>query len=116
MNIQQAKAHNDKITEQIKKLQNEYMVRLRIRIIERSGDHRENIEDKETDYMKQSQADVLYKDYRALYPNTKTHFILVEPIEDVKRVVRVTLPTRDDSERDPPVGVATPDIDPFAEV
>lgn len=117
MNKQQAQSHNQKIHEQIKKLQDEFVTRLRIQVVERhEGGRREIVEDITTDYVRRAQYNTLYKDYRASYPNDKTHFILIEPLEDIKRKVRVVLPTRSDSEREPPTGMQAPDIDPFAQV
>ena len=117
MNFEQAQAHNEKITEQIKKLQGEYVTKLHVLVVERlERGGRNVIEDFQTEYVKANSTDIYYKDYRSQYTDTKKFFVIVEPVENVKRKVQVALPTRTDTDREPPSGMKTPEgIDPFAE-
>jgi hypothetical protein len=115
MNYTQAKTHNNKINEQIKALQGEYLTRCKVRVIERMKDgKRVIILTKDTDYVKMSQYKDTYKDYRAMYPDEKRYFIVIDPIEDEKRSVQVRLPRRTDDDREPNVGLPDPGGDPFA--
>jgi hypothetical protein len=63
---------------------------------------------KDTDYVKMSQYKDTYKDYRAMYPDEKRYFIIIDPIEDEKRSVQVRLPRRTDDDREPNVGLPDP--------
>lgn len=109
MNFKQAQKHNTDIAEKIKVLQGEYVSRMHTRVVERLPDgKREVVVDNTEDYMKAADTKALYNDYRALYPEDKKFFILIEPIDDIKRTVRVQLPTRSDSERQPPSHLSDP--------
>ena len=109
MNFKQAQKHNAEITEKIKALQNEYVSKAHVRVVERLPDGRRNVVvDNTEDYMKLSDTKALYNDYRALYPDTKKYFILIEPVEDIRRTVNVRLPVRSDAERQPPSHISDP--------
>jgi len=109
MNFKQAQKHNADITAKIKVLQNEYVSRARVRVVERLADGRRNvIVDNTEDYMKIGDTKTVYNDYRALYPDDKKFFILIEPVEGIKRSVQVKLPQRSDAERQPSLGIPDP--------
>ena len=118
MHPEQAKAYNEDINEQIRVLQDKLVSKMRVRVVERlEGGRRETVESFDTDYIKQSDADVLYKDLRAKYTDSSRCFVIVEPLPDVKRSVQVRLPRRTDDEREPPTGIETPNTeDPFAQI
>lgn len=109
MDFKQAQKHNAWITEKIKALQNEFVYKMRVRIVERLSDgRRDMIVDTTTDYTKMVDTKTLYQDYRALYQDNKKYFILIEPVDDIKRTVKVQLPTRSDAERQPPSHIPDP--------
>lgn len=109
MDFKQAQKHNAVIAEKIKALQNEYVSKARVRVVERLSDGRRNVVvDNTEDYIKLGDAKTVYNDYRALYPDDKKFFILIEPVDDIKRTVNVRLPVRSDSERQPPSHIADP--------
>ena len=109
MDFRQAQKHNAELTEKIKALQAEFVHRMRVRVVERLADGRRNtVTDTTTDYTKANDTSIVYQDYRALYPDDKKFFILIEPVEDIKRKVSVQLPVRTDSERQPPHHISDP--------
>ncbi len=109
MDFKHAQKWNAEIAEKIKVLQDEYVSRTRVRVVERMKDGKRNvILDNTEDYMKIGDTKTLYNDYRAMYPDAKKFFILIEPVEDVKRTVNVRLPQRSDAERQPGGGLSDP--------
>ena len=110
MTYEQAKKHNDKITEQIKALQDDYLSKFRVRVVERLEDgRRQTLEDITTDYIKEGDTKSIYNDYRSMYPEQDKFFVLVQKVEDVKRRVSVRLPKRTDSDREPTMRDPTPE-------
>ena len=109
MNYEKAKSYNDKLTEQIRDLQSKYLSRYEIRIVERQGARRQIVEEEKTDYITEQASRELYKDFRKSYPDTNNIFIVIDPVEDVKRSIKLRLPVRTDEDREPvgpdPVGV-----------
>jgi hypothetical protein len=117
MKSEQAIAHNLKITEQIKKLEEQKLSRYLVKVVERTtGGKRAPVEEEQTDYIKEGETKELYEKWRSLYPEQPKYIIFITPIEDVKRVITVVEPTRTDADREPnmsdPDGVG----DPFAEI
>lgn len=109
MDFKHAQKWNAEITEKIKALQNEYVSRARVRVVERMPDGKRNVVvDNTEDYIKLGDTKRLYNDYRAIYPDEKKFFILIEPVEDVKRSVSVRLPVRTDAERQPASHISDP--------
>ena len=109
VNFKQAQEHNAKITEKIKALQSEYVSRARVRVVERMPDGRRSVVVDNTEgYIKLGNTKTLFNDYRALYPDDKKFFILIEPVEDIKRTVNIRLPVRTDAERQPASHIADP--------
>ncbi len=109
MDFKQAQKHNEQVSEKIKILQSDFVYKMRVRVVERLSDgRREAVVDTTTEYVKTSDVQMFYKDYRALYADEKKFFVLIEPVEEVKRTVNVRLPVRTDDERQPAHGIPDP--------
>lgn len=110
MTSEQARKHNEAITEKVKELQGQYISRYKIKVIERLQEGRRQVVDEiTTDYTKESDTKALYQDYRNLYDDKKKYFVLIDKIDDVKRIVKIALPTRTDADRQPGISDPSPE-------
>ena len=109
MTGEQALEHNAKIAEKIKELRQQQVSQYTVKVVERlDNGRRQATEENTTDYIEGSDVKGLYDDYRGLYPDKKRYFVVISEVENIKRVLKVALPTRTDDDREPPAHLSDP--------
>jgi len=110
MDARKALEHNRQVTEEIARLRGEYVSKYKIRVVERQDDgRRQTVEDTVSEYIKEADKKMLYDDYRSIYPDTRLFFIVIDPIEEIRRSVSMRIPVRTDADREPDHNLGDPE-------